>query len=99
MNGFYQACKLLKLNPQHLGIKDAALLVARLKYPQPKRITENRDSQIKKRAVHLCALYKQHILEGSYTSLWRLSKTCYLWQKCSRILMSFFYVKNIEKSS
>jgi membrane peptidoglycan carboxypeptidase len=57
MNGFIQACGHLNLNPESLTLVDAAKLVARLKYPQPRNVSVKRYSQIIKRSVYLLNRY------------------------------------------
>lgn len=69
MNGYLQACRRLGLSPQLLSLDEAAGLVARLKYPEPRRASAHRLSQIERRAKHLCALYQRHIRDGTYRHL------------------------------
>ena len=57
MDGFIQACDHLNLKPQSITLKDAAKLVARLKYPQPRNISVKRYSQIITRSVYLLSRY------------------------------------------
>lgn len=66
MNGFEQACRRLGLLPLCATLHESARLVARLKYPEPGRNSARRMSQIDRRAKHLCALYRRHVLEGTY---------------------------------
>lgn len=66
MNGFDQACRRLGLTPQSASLHDSARLVARLKYPQPRKASALRVSQISRRAKHLCALYERHSSDGTY---------------------------------
>lgn len=69
MNGYVQACRRLGLSPNSLSSEEAARLVARLKYPQPRKASAHRVSQIERRARHLRALYRRHILDGTYRHL------------------------------
>jgi membrane peptidoglycan carboxypeptidase len=69
MNGYLQACRQLGLLPQSLSQHEAARLVARLKYPQPRKLSLRRVSQIERRAKHLRALYQIHTLDGPYRYL------------------------------
>lgn len=66
MNGFDQACRRLGLSPHWATLHDSARLVARLKYPQPRRDFARRMSQIDRRAKHICALYQRHVTDGTY---------------------------------
>ncbi len=67
MNGFRQACLRLKLDPKNLHISQAASLVARLKYPEPKRASFNRITQIQCRSNHLIFLFNKHSLTTIYS--------------------------------
>lgn len=53
MNNFVQACTKLGIVPSREAPLDAAKLVARLKYPQPRSVSIKRASQISNRARHL----------------------------------------------
>lgn len=66
MNGYGQACRRLRLSPHCASLQDSARLVARLKYPQPRRASAHRMSQVDRRAKHLCALYQRHASDGTY---------------------------------
>jgi membrane peptidoglycan carboxypeptidase len=66
MNGFRQACQRLKLNPMTISLEDAASLVARLKYPEPRVLPKMRLSQIEIRTRHLIMLHKLHLENGVY---------------------------------
>lgn len=73
MNGLRQASRRLQLNLSSLSRIEAASIVARLKYPEPKQPTKKRCRQIEertkyilKRADKLCAyLDKSHLSLGS----------------------------------
>jgi len=69
MNGYSQACRRLGLTPGGLSLRDAATLVARLKYPEPQCMPVERAIQIDKRTSHLLALYRRHRLRRTYDHL------------------------------
>lgn len=69
MNGYSQACLHLGLHPGNLSFGEAASLVARLKYPQPRVMPERRHDQIRRRSKHLLVLYEYHKLDGTYEHL------------------------------
>lgn len=69
MNGYPQACSRLKLNPLSLSLEDAAMLVARLKYPQPHVLPKRRQRQIRIRARHLISLRTHHLHDATYECL------------------------------
>ena len=58
MNGFRQACGRLGIDPMNCSLRDSAMLVARLKYPQPRRCSEARRAQIAGRCEYLIARVK-----------------------------------------
>lgn len=69
MNGVSEASKRLKLNCADITPLSAAQLIARLKYPEPKRADESRLLRIDKRASYilarskkLFAIYNQEII-------------------------------------
>lgn len=53
MNGFRQACRQLGIDPTRCSLRDSAMLVARLKYPQPRHCSAARWAQIVKRGEYL----------------------------------------------
>ena len=55
MNGFRQACGRLGIDPATCSLRDSAMLVARLKYPQPRRCSDTRRAQIVGRGEYLMA--------------------------------------------
>lgn len=57
MNNFVQACNRLGLNPESTTLHDAAKLVARLKYPQPRIPSHERARQIEQRCHYLIQRY------------------------------------------
>jgi membrane peptidoglycan carboxypeptidase len=66
MNNFIQACHRLRLRPDQLTIDDAAALVARLKYPEPRTPPPSRVAQISQRKEYLKRLYRKHMEDGTY---------------------------------
>ena len=66
MNGYQQACQRLHLQPTNLTLRQAARLVARLKYPEPRCAPAFRIQQIRRRSRHLIALYRRHLHDGTY---------------------------------
>jgi len=69
MNGYSQACLRLGFDPRNLSFEEAASLVARLKYPQPRVMPECRHHQIRRRSNHLLVLYQHHKLDDTYEHL------------------------------
>jgi penicillin-binding protein 1A len=69
MNGFAQACRRLRLNSSAMSLDDAAALVARLKYPEPRSLGTSRLAQIHRRREHLKQLYRRHLIDGTYNYL------------------------------
>ena len=69
MNGFAQACRRLRLNSSAMSLDDAAALVARLKYPEPRSLGTSRLAQIHRRREHLKRLYRRHLTDGTYSYL------------------------------
>ena len=53
MNGFGQACGRLGIDPGRCSLRDSAMLVARLKYPQPRHCSAARWAQIVGRGEYL----------------------------------------------
>lgn len=60
MCGYWEACHRLGFDPAALTLRRAALLVARLKYPEPRIASGHRAIQIQRRADHLLHLYDRH---------------------------------------
>jgi len=56
MNNFKQACSRLHLDPRSVDSFEAAKLVARLKYPEPKKYDAERSRKINLRGLHILAL-------------------------------------------
>jgi len=69
MNGFAQACRRLGLRSASLSLDDAAALVARLKYPEPRQASVFRLHQIERRCLYLRALFYHHLEDGTYQHL------------------------------
>ena len=57
MNGFVQACRRLAINPARCTLQESAMLVARLKYPQPRDCSAARWQQIANRSEYLMMRY------------------------------------------
>lgn len=77
MNGFPDACKRLRLDPETMSRHDAAKLVARLKYPEPRLTSASRTAQIERRAGHLLSLVgRSHKVKGNRDRgfVWSLSE-------------------------
>jgi membrane peptidoglycan carboxypeptidase len=53
MHGIAQACNKLKLDKKRLNEYDAASLIARLKYPEPRYYNAQKSKRIKFRAIHI----------------------------------------------
>ena len=53
MNGFGQACERLEIDPRTCSLRESAMLVARLKYPQPRHCSAVRWAQIVRRGEYL----------------------------------------------
>jgi membrane peptidoglycan carboxypeptidase len=68
MNSFVQASRRLALLDD-LSLADAAALVARLKYPEPRNPPKSRLQQIDARMRYLKNLYEIHRLDGTYGHL------------------------------
>lgn len=60
MNGFGQACRRLRIDPNACSRRDSAMLVARIKYPEPRICSPGRSRQIKNRAEYLLERMKSH---------------------------------------
>ncbi len=57
MNGLKQASMRLNINPASISLIDAASIIARIKYPEPKRIDRNRLAKISGRAKYIIKRY------------------------------------------
>ena len=60
MNGFDQACRHLRIDPASCSLRESAMLVARLKYPEPRTCSSVRRGQIAKRSEYLMERFKDH---------------------------------------
>lgn len=61
MNGIRQACRRLRMNPAKVDYQDAAALVARLKYPEPRQPSKKRTTQISVRSRYILRrFYSRH---------------------------------------
>ena len=58
MNGFKQACLRVRLDALSASEFESAMLVARLKYPEPRSLSRERMLRIQDRANHLMSLRK-----------------------------------------
>ncbi len=59
-HGLLQALSSLKIEPEQISLEDAAEIVSRIKYPEPKVKNTNRERQIQMRKAHLINLYNKH---------------------------------------
>ncbi len=69
MNGYFQACERLNVEPRCVSLNEAAQIVARLKYPEPRDAPRSRIIQIDRRVHHLIGLYHVHRINGNYGHL------------------------------
>jgi membrane peptidoglycan carboxypeptidase len=69
MNGLKQACDRLGLRAGSMTLPDAASVISRLKYPQPRFLLRARWSKIKGRQRHIMRLYTRHSERGLYRLL------------------------------
>ena len=69
MQGYYQACSRLALDPGSLTLREAALVVARLKYPEPRCAPPSRRAQIRRRADYLLRRFEEHFRGPVYDHL------------------------------
>lgn len=60
MNGFVQACRRLRIDPEYCSLQESASVVARLKYPEPRSCTTGRRLQITRRTQYLMARLEHH---------------------------------------
>ena len=63
MNNFLQACNRLEINPTSPDLYNAAQLVARLKYPEPRLASAKRLNKIEQRCAYLLARYYRSVGE------------------------------------
>lgn len=69
MNGFAAARRRLRLSTATMSLGEAAFLVARLKYPEPRVAPQSRIRQIDRRRDYLVDLYLVHSRGGTYEYL------------------------------
>ena len=60
MNGFAQACRRLRIDPESCSLRESAMLVARLKYPEPRKFSTVRNLQIAERSEYLMKRLRDH---------------------------------------
>ena len=60
MNGLAQACRRLGIDPACCSLHESAMLVARLKYPQPRDCPAARWQQIVSRSEYLMMRYERN---------------------------------------
>lgn len=71
MNGYSCTCARLRLDPLLLSPRQAAGLVARLKYPEPAMESDRVNSRIRLRTAHLLRLHNEHLETRAYHGLLR----------------------------
>lgn len=59
MNGIKQAIEELKYDPHNLSLREAASLIARLKYPEPKSFSKRREKLINVRTDYILTRYEK----------------------------------------
>jgi penicillin-binding protein 1A len=69
MAGFTEACRRLGVSPCNLSPRQAASVVARLKYPQPIGVCESAQARIQRRTDHLLRLYDRDAMRGVHRGL------------------------------
>jgi len=74
MNNFRQACVRLGLEARTMSLSEAAGLVARLKYPEPRLPSIQRSTQIARRVRHLQWLHNVYAQDSTYKNLsWQVT--------------------------
>ena len=68
MNSYKQACSRLEIDPSAVSALEAAKLVARLKYPEPRIYNAERSKAIHRRALHLMTLANRMNLTLTFLS-------------------------------
>ena len=61
MNSFVEACTRLQIDTATISSIEKALIIARLKYPQPREYSDTRMSQIQRRASHVLWLSERRV--------------------------------------
>ena len=69
MTGFTEACRRLGVRPRVLTPRQAAGMVARLKYPQPHGACESAQARIHRRTDHILRTYDRHATRGLHGGL------------------------------
>jgi penicillin-binding protein 1A len=69
MTGFTEACRRLGVPAATLSVRQAASVIARLKYPQPLDVSESAQDKVRRRTAHLVRLYDRHALRGLHQGL------------------------------
>ncbi len=69
MENFSAACAGLRLVPGSMSPRQAATLVARLKYPEPSQLSDMRREQLARRTDYLLTLHKRHVIGKKYRGL------------------------------
>jgi membrane carboxypeptidase/penicillin-binding protein PbpC len=69
MNGLKQVSLRLNINPASLSIQEAANIIARLKYPEPKRLDNNRLVKINGRTKYIISRYDNLFKKPSIPAL------------------------------
>lgn len=69
MTGYSRACAQLGLNQSRMSPRQAAALVARLKYPEPAAKSERVSELIRVRTAYLLRLYTKHLETHAYRGL------------------------------
>lgn len=69
MAGFAEACSRLGVPPHTLSTRQAASVIARLKYPQPTAVSCSAHDRVRRRTDHLVRLYDRDALQGLHQGL------------------------------
>lgn len=69
MHGVDQACKMLQLNKSNVSDYDAASIIARLKYPEPRHYNPVKHRNIVLRTRHILNRIKELTPEGNYGTI------------------------------
>jgi membrane peptidoglycan carboxypeptidase len=69
MKGFEEACNTLSIAAPRMTVREAASLIARLKYPQPSELTKERQALIARRTDHIYKLmYRSNSISSEVMS-------------------------------
>jgi penicillin-binding protein 1A len=69
MHGVKQACNRLNINIKNLSDAEAASIIARLKYPEPKTYDKRQALKIKHRTAHILTMQKMSIYKEQYGAI------------------------------